>query len=122
MNTKIVKSAEVSTAGFAKFNSGDHLCVELPKGHNTISVKTAEGKLLTFAFLPDEEGNTHCVDIQHHTAEEVSYTNKFGELVSAKQQNVILFGNGSYNDPFNSKEYYANGNKPIVITTVLLNK
>ena len=122
MNTSIHKSTspELANQGFAKFNSGDHLCVEMPQGHNTISVKTADGKLLTFAFLPDEDGKTHCVDIMHHTAKEVWYKNSFGESVCAKKQDVVLFGNGSYPDAFNSKAYYAATDKPIVLTTILL--
>lgn len=53
--------------GFAVFNGGRHLCVELETEPTTISVKTADGKLITFAFTCRTSGLGHqCVDIVHH--------------------------------------------------------
>lgn len=54
-------------AGFAAFNGNPHLCVELPDGGFTITVKTTEGKRITFAFQPYETGGPpQCVDVCYH--------------------------------------------------------
>lgn len=54
--------------GFATYNkNGVHVCIDLPQSNATISVKTPDGELVTFAFIPRPEGEGHqCVDIQHH--------------------------------------------------------
>lgn len=47
-------SEQVEEEGyFQKFNDGKHLCIDAPLGHFTISVRTREGKKITFAFLPE---------------------------------------------------------------------
>jgi hypothetical protein len=54
-------------AGFAQFNGGPHLCVEVPNNHFTVSAKTTEGKRITFAFVPyKEDGAAQCVDVKYH--------------------------------------------------------
>ena len=53
--------------GFAVFNGGRHLCVDVPDGSFTLSCRTSEGRRITFAFLPYEEnGPPQAVDIQYH--------------------------------------------------------
>lgn len=65
------RSANTAQAyGFAKYNNGEHLCVQLDENpHHTISVVTRFGKRITFAFLnwKDEDSHVECVDIQHHS-------------------------------------------------------
>jgi hypothetical protein len=61
---------EAEALGFAGFNRGPHLCVEIPKDetHFTISVKTPMGKRITFAFMnwnSERDGHVECVDIRH---------------------------------------------------------
>jgi hypothetical protein len=54
-------------SSFARFNKCPHLCVEVPDGLSTISVRTSNGHMLTFAFCPYEDGNPpRCVDIVSH--------------------------------------------------------
>jgi hypothetical protein len=55
-------------AGFASFNDVPHLCVQLPDGRHTISVRTSDGKRITFAFLATAVagGAADCVDIVYH--------------------------------------------------------
>jgi hypothetical protein len=55
-------------AGFASFNDVPHLCVQLPDGRHTISVRTSDGRRITFAFLPMAAagGAADCVDIVYH--------------------------------------------------------
>ena len=59
-----------NSLGYAKYNNGAHLCVDIPPlEHFTISVKTPEGKLVTFAFIPSADrapAGTLCVDIKQH--------------------------------------------------------
>lgn len=58
---------EAKAAGFATFNSCEHFCIALEEGWSTISVKTPDGKLVTFAFVPTPDGKSHqCVDIAYH--------------------------------------------------------
>ena len=88
------KAAE---AGYAVFNQGQHLCVDvdLEVDHEgtkgcTITVKT-NGKLITFAFNPGIEGlSPACVDISHHTGKE-KVDNK-GELIPVQDMRAFTLG------------------------------
>jgi hypothetical protein len=60
-------SEGAKAAGFAVFNGGDHLCVDVPDDNFTVSCRTSEGRRITFAFLPYEKGGApQAVDIQYH--------------------------------------------------------
>ena len=63
--------AEAAQDGFATFNNCPHLCVEITEpGCSTITVKTPQGKLVTFGFMciRSDEAHVECIDIQqHHT-------------------------------------------------------
>ena len=53
--------------GWAEFNKGPHLLVQVPDTISTISVRTSEGKKVTFSLIPYKDGGApQCVDIQHH--------------------------------------------------------
>ena len=53
-------------AGFAEFNGGNHLCLDVPDDNFTVSCRTSEGRI-TFAFLPYKKGGApQAVDIQYH--------------------------------------------------------
>ena len=60
---------EAESCGFAGYNGGRHLCLDLrDEGHVTISLKTGDGQLVTFALIPRHEGQGHqCVDIVNHS-------------------------------------------------------
>lgn len=82
-------NSEIAAAGFADFNGGTHLCVDVPDGNFTISCRTSAGEKITFAFCPyKKDGPAKCVDIQRHTAE-LTVENGDSLLPS---QSVILFG------------------------------
>lgn len=107
--TPIMTPEAAKEAGFANFNEGDHICIDLPEGHATISVKTPDGNKLTFAFVPrsgDAKGH-QCCDVQHHSGKE----NEYG----TPKQKVILFGQG----PTIARADYDD-EEPTTLTTVLL--
>lgn len=107
-----VPAKEVKETKFAKFNSGEHLCVEVPDGHFTISARTSEGKQITFAFLPyKENGPAQCVDVEHHTSSKTVMNGN----IELNVQKVICFTIGR--DTFRSN---LDDEKPTVLTTVLL--
>lgn len=102
-----VAAEDAKDEGFAKFNGGRHLCVEVPDGHFTIAAKTSEGKVITFAFAPYEKGGSaQCVDVMHHHDGE--------EYEDAKVQRIIAFSSGG--TAFRSGE----NDKPVTLTTHLL--
>jgi hypothetical protein len=58
---------EARAEGFAQFNNGEHLVVNLPDGPRTISVRLSDGRQVTFAFIPYVEGGIpRCIDIKDH--------------------------------------------------------
>ena len=59
---------EAKALGYAVYNGGNHVCIDLDNAPATISVRTPDGKLVTFAFTcrPDGEGH-QCVDIKNHS-------------------------------------------------------
>lgn len=65
--SRVATKAEAEQNGYAGFNGYPHLCVDLPsQGGLTITCKTAEGKRITFSFVPYEDGTAGCCDIQYH--------------------------------------------------------
>ncbi len=67
-SVSVLSRGDAEDRGFAGFNGGEHVCVDLTNvGSATISVKTGDGELVTFALIPRHEGKGHqCVDISHH--------------------------------------------------------
>lgn len=54
-------------SGFATFNEVPHVCIDLPDGITTISVRTSDGRRATFCFLPYKDGGApECCDIAYH--------------------------------------------------------
>lgn len=105
---------EAVRMGFAKFNRGQHLAVDVPDGNFTVTCRTSEGRKLTVAFCPYKDGGpAQCVDIQHHTSE---LTVPNGEIRLPVQQ-VICFGIGR--DKYRSQAV-ADKEKATTLTTILL--
>jgi len=76
--------------GFARFNQGPHLTVDLPKGGSTITVRTPAGERVTFGFVSyGPDGSPQLVDIQHHGPKR-----KYGSSSLLPVQNVRVFGLG----------------------------
>lgn len=76
--------AEAEKFGFAGFNNGKHLCIELPDEPITLTVKTKAGAKATFAFLA---GEAQCVDIQYHNS---GVTIRSGEADVPVQQCAVF--------------------------------
>lgn len=94
--------------GFAVFNRGTHLCVDVPNGHYTVSCRLSNGKRVTFSFVPYEDGApAACVDIHHRSGD------VWGQ--DWERQNVICFSGGR--DAFRADSKDAN---PVSLTTLLL--
>jgi hypothetical protein len=84
-----VKPGTAKQIGFARFNNGDHLCVDVPDGHSTISARLSDGRQVTFAFCPYEDGGVpKCVDIRD-TGRPLNDTMKTNQ--DQYQQDVIGF-------------------------------
>jgi hypothetical protein len=89
--TKTLSMEEAKAEGFADFNDNPHLCVELPDGQTTISVRTSEGKRLTIAFLPYIHGKAaQCADVCYHDSGMTTPFNGKDNTV----QDMVLFGRG----------------------------
>jgi len=62
-----VTADDAEAAGYAQFNKNPHLCIDIPNGGFTITVKTSEDKRITFAFQPYNHGGPpQCVDVCYH--------------------------------------------------------
>jgi len=105
METRTREVAE--DAGYAVFNRGPHICVDIPDGNSTVTCRTSTGELLTFAFVPYEDGGPpKCVYVHHRTAKRVFCERPFGEPGAHTQElrpaspgerpamNVICFSGG----------------------------
>jgi hypothetical protein len=100
-------------AGFAHFNGGPHLCVDVPNGNFTVTCRTSEGRKITFSFVPyTEDGPAKCVDVQHHTSGAAMDN---GGSTDIPVQEVIAFTSGS--SLFRSK---FTDERPCTLMTVLL--
>jgi hypothetical protein len=98
--------------GYTTYNGGPHLCVDVPDGHFTISCKTSEGKVVTFAFCPyQDDCPPQCVDVKHHTS---GVKVKNGDTMLAAQE-VICFATGR--ERFRSS---IKDEKPHTLTVILL--
>lgn len=100
--------------GFAVFNGGTHLCVDVPNGHYTVSCRLSNGKRVTFAFVPYREGGpADCVDIHHKTGAPITGERQIDH--GRPGQNVICFSGGG--DAFRSD---AEGSRPVTLTCLIL--
>lgn len=111
---------------FAKFNGGEHLMVVVPDGHSTITVRTSEGKQITFAFYPRGENlPPQGIDIQHHTGPAITEDevgDRFGDdqKVGRPRQKVICFSGGGP-DPLRTEMPKQKELKmPVTLTTLIL--
>jgi hypothetical protein len=108
---------EALESGFATFNGGKHICVDLQDADQTISVRTPDGNLITFAFVPrpDKGFPGHqCVDIQHHTPS--TFTRNGSRDVPV--QTAALYGCG----PTNARCGVADDSPTTLITLLLPEK
>lgn len=65
--TLVPDDAGAVALGFEPFNRNPHLCVDLPDGSSTITVRTADGRRVTFAFLAYGAGAPpKALDVVYH--------------------------------------------------------
>lgn len=111
-----VLPAEVAESkGFKKFNPGNHLCVDLPQGHSTISVKLPNGRRISMAFVPYSDENLGCMDIEYESPDKLpeEFGNKGQDYFA---QRIIGFSHGR-----NSFRTSVDDEKPTHLFTLLLN-
>ena len=115
MKTQLLPADQVESAGFARFNGGNHLCVDVPDGSSTISVKLSDGRQITFAFCPyRKDGVPKCIDIHDMGGKQLpDFVNK-GQ--THYQQQLIAFS-GAGPDAFRTK---ADDERPTTLIALLL--
>lgn len=114
MNAIVRTREDAENHGFAAYNRCDHLCVDLPNGSSTITVRTSDGKLLTLGFNPYEEnGVPQSVDIKYH--------NSGATFKNGKEDvpTMVAFGTSCGSRIFGTT---LKDEKPCTCVVVLLNK
>ena len=93
MNTAkrgFVPRNEAERLGFSTYNSGPHLCVDVPDGFSTITCRMSNGEKVVFAFIPYRDGAVpNCVDIAHTTGKKVEVPENDGR--DLRRTNAIVF-------------------------------
>ena len=118
-----VPASEAEKNGFAEFNKGTHLLVDVPS-EGTISVRTPDGKKVTFAFIALND-TTQSIDILEHTGPPITeddVSDRLGDdqKVGRPRQRVICFSGGGP-DPFVSeRKREREEKKPVTLTTLKL--
>jgi len=96
---------------FAKWDADygtPHHCIALGKGNAVISVKTPNGKKITFSFLSNDDKTGHqCVDVVQHREEKTKQGNS--------PQRVSLYTEGS-----TRIRTTVDDAEPVTITAILL--
>jgi hypothetical protein len=115
MNTTLAPTIEAAAAaGYATWNPGPHLCVEVPDGCSTITCRTSQGRKVTFSFLPYEQGGPpQCVDIHEATAPAIHFDDKPSHI-----QRLIAFGKGP--TIFRSKPTATERKDAVTLTTLII--
>ena len=101
--------ATAAKAGYATFNEGPHLAVDVPaEGNLTITARTSTGKLVTFCFV----GGAGCVDLMYHNSDLPEVFGKFSSEAS-RPFHMIGFTRGG--DAFDTRK-----TQPTTLATILL--
>ena len=113
MTAKLTNSiAEAEAEGFATFNEGPHLCVDVPDGMFTISARTSDGKMVTMCFVCYKDGGTaQCVDIKRHDGPTTPFN---GE--DARVFDMLLFKGGGH--LFDTRDVETE-KKPMIATILM---
>jgi len=97
---------DATAAGYASFNQGNHVAIDVPDGQTTYSFRTTDGKRLTVCFLPTKAQNEApgCVDVAYHGTEAAPTKDDRNHQAFE----VLLFGkrdSGSLGDQFDSRRH-----------------
>ena len=67
---RVLSRERAAAAGFATFNRCDHVCIDLPPGMTSVSLRSADGKLISMCLLPTgkDEARAECLDIGFENA------------------------------------------------------
>jgi len=104
------KIAAAAAAGYATFNEGQHLAVDVPaEGNFTITARTSTGKMVTFCFV---EG-AYCVDVMYHNSDLPEVAGKNG-TEPCRPFHMIGFTRGGP-DSFDTRN-----TQPTTLATILL--
>lgn len=103
---------DATAAGFAAFNQGNHVTVEVPDGQTTYSFRTSDGKRLTVCFLPTKsvDAAPGCVDVAYFGTEDDPTKDWRGHQAFE----MLIFSN--YKTPYDSRQT----SHPANIATILL--
>lgn len=86
---------EAASMGYATFNPGTHVCIDVPDGDTTFSFRTSTGKLVTVDFVPYEEGGVpQCIDIKEHHRDPDRFVKGDMSANDHYTQDVVVFGKG----------------------------
>lgn len=108
---KTLSKEEAKQQGYATFNRGPHICIDVPDGQQTISVRTSNGKLVTFDFIPYKEGGpANCIDIVQHDTGTVTSNGGRNDI---PVQRVLCLGAGP-------TWFRSEAGKPVTVVAILL--
>ena len=107
--TKYISMDAAEAAGYATYNNGPHLAVDVPDGSSTVTCRTSAGHVITFAFVSERPRVApYGVDIHDHTSAESAGI--------AQPQAVACFGAGT--TPFRAQREDPD---PVTVTCVIFN-
>jgi hypothetical protein len=122
--TQELPADQAEAQGYNKFNSSQHLCVDVPDGSSTITCKLSDGSKVTFAFCSYADGKPAapgCVDVQVDTGiPEHQLPCETGG--HANGQGVILFHNANLKGSKRKPDIRTVPNEGYALATVLLKK
>ena len=102
--------ATAAKAGYATFNEGPHLAVDVPaEGNLTITARTSTGKLVTFCFV----GGAGCVDLMYHNSDLPEVHGSFSTADTARPFHMVGFTKGG--TAFDTRK-----TQPTTLATILL--
>lgn len=106
--------ASAEKLGFATWNPGPHLCVEIPDGCSTITCRTSQGRKVTFSFVHYKEGGPpQCVDLHEATGPAIRFDDKDSHI-----QRIVAFGKGP--TIFRSNPAATERKDAVTLTTLII--
>ena len=111
MKTHLTDLEGARALGFATFNPGPHLCVDVAEPMATVTLNFPGGKQMTVCYVHDAE----CVDVQVHQGREVDWNGDKSVV-----QPLVAFNGGGILWDYRSLENETDARKLPLLTTYLL--